>query len=111
MYSRNWELPVVSFLIPVRAGDYREEIARSSSQGDIANSPLILVSVLPLSSLYPIRWPWYYEAGASAYNVMLESELLDLHAGIVRPLDMTMIKSILRLNFDSLPLLIIPIGQ
>lgn len=110
-YSANWELPVVSFLLPVRLGDLRDEIAQASSKPEIASAPLILVSVLPLSSLYSIGWPWYYEAGASAYNVMLESTILDLHAGIVTPTDLTSIKSTLRLIDDSLPLIIVPVGR
>jgi hypothetical protein len=109
-YSTNWELPIISFLAPIRFGDYRDEIAQASSQQNISSAPLIIVSVLPLSSLYSYSWPWYYEAGASAYNIMLESTILDLHAGIVKPIDISLIKSILRLKFDSLPLLVIPVG-
>jgi hypothetical protein len=56
-------------------------------------------------------WAWYYEAGASAYNVMLESTILDLHSEIVIPNDLASIKSILRLNNDSLPLIIVPVGR
>jgi nitroreductase len=110
-YSTNWEFPIISFLLPIRLGDYRDEIASASSKLDIASAPLILIPVLPLSSLYSFAWPWYYEAGASAHNVMLESTILDLHAGIVIPMDLTLIKSILRLSNDSLPLIIIPIGR
>jgi hypothetical protein len=71
--------------MPVRSGDYREEIAQASSQPDIASSPLILVSTLQFSSSPNVQWYWYLEAGASAYNVMLESTLLNLHAGMVKP--------------------------
>jgi hypothetical protein len=110
-YSSNYDLPVISFLLPIRLGDYRDEIAKASSQRDIASAPLILVSVLPLSSLYSVSWPWYYEAGASAYNVMLESTLLNLHTGIFKPTDLSLIKSVLRLIDDSLPLIIVPVGR
>ena len=110
-YSNNWAFPVISFLLPVRLGDHRDEIAQASSQPDIASAPLILVSVLPLISLYSVSWPWYYEAGASAYNVMLESTLQDLHASIVTPTDINTIKSTLRLIDDSLPLIIVPVGS
>ena len=109
-YSTWWKLPVVSFLLPIRVGDYRNEIAQASSQKDIVSAPLILISVLPLSSLYSATWYWYYEAGASAYNVMLESTLWGLHAGIVKPTDLSSIKSVLRLFDDALPLIIVPIG-
>jgi nitroreductase len=110
-YSTNWELPVISFILPIRFGDYRDEIAQASSKPNIASSPLIIIPVLPLSSLYSVSWPWYYEAGASAHNIMLESTLLNLHAGIAIPTDQNIIKSILRLNNDTLPLIIIPVGS
>lgn len=111
-FSSNWKFPVISFLFPIRFGDYRDEIAHASSKTNIKTAPLILVSVLPLSSLYsPFTWAWYYEAGASAYNVMLESTILDLHSDIVIPTDLASIKSILRLIDDSLPLIIVPVGR
>ena len=108
-YSNNWEFPVVSFLLPIRLGDYRAEIAQASSQPDIASSPLIIISILP--SFYTVHWAWYYEAGASAYNIMLEATILNLHAGMVKPTYISTINSLLRLNKDSLPLVFIPIGE
>ena len=110
-YSTNWELPVVSFLLPIRVGDHRDEIAHASSRPEIESAPVIIISVLPLSSTYPVTWYWYFEAGASAYNVMLESTLWDLHAGLVKPTDYTSLRTILRVSNDALPLMIVPIGQ
>jgi nitroreductase len=110
-YSTNWELPVISFLIPIRLGDYRLEISEASSQPDISSAPLIIIPVLPNPSVYTVSWYWYYEAGSSAHNIMLESTILDLHAGIVKPNDLFSIKSILRLNEDSLPLILVPVGE
>jgi nitroreductase len=110
-YSSNWDLPVLSFLIPVGGGDFREEIAQASSQYDIASAPLIIVSTLQFSSPSDIQWYWYFEAGASANNVMLESTLLNFHAGMVKPIDMQSINSLLRLYAGYLPLLIIPVGE
>lgn len=110
-YSSNWEFPIISCMIPVRWGDYREDIAQTSSEPDIASSPLIIVTTLQFSSLSDIQWYWYYEAGASAYNVMLESTLLDLHAGIVKPVDITSLNSILRLKDSYVPLLLVPVGE
>ena len=110
-YSSNWELPVISFMIPVRRGDYREEIAEASSQPDLASSPLFIVSTLQFSSSSDIQWYWYFEAGSSAYNIMLESTLLSLHAGMVKPIDINSINSLLRLYAGYLPLLIVPVGE
>ena len=110
-YSSNWEFPVISCMIPVRWGDYREDISQTSSKPDIASSPLIIVTTLQFSSSSDIQWYWFYEAGASAYNVMLESTLLNLHAGIVKPLEISSLNSILRLKDDYVPLLLIPVGE
>jgi nitroreductase len=112
-FSTDWEFPVVSFILPIRFGDFRDEISQASSNEDIESAPLILIPVLPRSSLYDnkYKWAWYYEAGASAYNVMLESTILDLHSDIIIPNDLAAIKSILRINDDSLPLIIVPVGR
>jgi hypothetical protein len=109
-FSNNWAFPVVSFLLPIRVGDHRDEIAQATSQPDIASAPLIIISTLTFSSSYDITWYWYYEAGASAYNVMLESTILNLHSGIVKPTNILSIKSILKLFNDTLPLIIVPVG-
>ena len=110
-YSTNWNFPVVSFLLPIRFGNHLQEIAQASAQPDISTAPLIITVVLPNPSIYPVTWYWYYEAGASANNIMLEATLLNLHAGIVKPTDSQAIKTILRLRDKSLPQLIIPIGE
>jgi len=109
-YTLNWEFPVISFLLPIRFGDYRSEIAQASSQQDIALAPLIIIPVLSTTTLYS-QWYWYFEAGASSHNVMLEATLLDLHAGIEKPDDLSLIQSTLRIRGNSLPLIIIPVGE
>lgn len=111
LYSTNWKFPIVSFLLPIRFGNHLQEIAQASAQPDISNAPLIITVVLPNPSIYPVTWYWYYEAGASAHNIMLETTLLNLHAGIVKPTDSHAIKTLLRLRDQSLPQLIIPIGE
>jgi len=109
-YTPNWEFPVISFLFPIRFGDHRAEIAQASSQQDIASAPLIIIPVLSTSTSYS-QWYWYFEAGASSHNVMLEATLLDLHAGIEKPDDLSLIQSTLRIRRNSIPLIIIPVGE
>ena len=98
-------------MIPMRQGDHRQEIAEASYQLNIASAPIIIVSTLRYSTNPEVQWYWYFESGASAYNVMLESTILDLHAGIVKPTDVSSINSIMRLNDEFLPLIIIPVGE
>jgi len=110
LYNPNWKFPIISFLFPIRLGDYRAEIAQASSQPGIDSAPLIIIPVLSTTTLYS-QWYWYFEAGASSHNVMLEATLLDLHAGIEKPDDLTLIQSTLRLRRNSLPIIIIPVGE
>jgi len=118
-----WNLPVLHTVVKIRNGDFRKEIAEASSLPSIENAPLIIISVLSLRmtkgmiglwddfSSEEYRWMWYYEAGASAYNVLLESTAWNLSANIVLPTDIDTIRSLLRLNEEYIPLLIVPVGE
>ena len=113
-----WGFPIVTFLMKIRRGDKRAEIAQAS-QPFVASAPLVIISVLDIKktnqwddlSGEELRWIWYYEAGASAYNVLLEATSWDLSANIVTITDTAAIRSILRLNENYLPLLIVPVGK
>jgi len=118
-----WNLPVLHTVVKIRKGDFRQEIADASSMPSIHSAPLILVSVLDLRmtkgmiglwddfSSEEYRWLWYYEAGASAYNVLLEATAWNLSANIVLPTYIDAINSILRLNDNFIPLFIVPVGK
>ncbi len=118
-----WNLPVLHLLIKIRSGDFRGEVAKASSMPNIASAPLIIISVLDLRkakgmvglwddfSSAKFRWLWYHEAGASAYNVLLEATAWNLSANIALPTDIATIRSILRLNNNFLPLLIVPVSK
>lgn len=117
-----WGLPIVTFLLKIRGGDYREEVARASSQPSVASAPLIIVSVLDIKktrgmlgkwddlSGEEFRWLWYYEAGASVYNIFLETVAWNLSAGVALLMDSDVIQGVLRLNENHLPLLLVPVG-
>ncbi|GAF68485.1 unnamed protein product, partial [marine sediment metagenome] len=113
-----WGFPIVTFLIKIRRGDHRQEIAQAS-QPFVASAPLIIISVLDIQKTIQwddlsgeeIRWIWYYEAGASAHNVLLEATAWDLSANIVPPTDTAAIRSLLRLTENYLPLLVVPVGE
>lgn len=113
-----FNFPIVSFLLKVVSGDKRQDIA-NASQPFVASAPLSIISVLDIKKTgYPddlsseqFRWLWYHEAGASAYNVLLEATAWNLSANIVLPVDIDAIRSVLRLNDNYLPLFILPVGK
>jgi nitroreductase len=113
--------PILTFLVKIKAGDHRQEVAQASSQPAIASAPLIILSILDLDmtrsdggddfsgELY--QRLWYFETGASAHNVLLEAAAWNLSANIVLPTDASAIRSLLRLNETSVPLLLVPVGE
>ena len=54
---------------------------------------------------------WFYEAGAAAHNVMLESTVLDLSSRIIYPIDPDLVNTILDLNENYIPSLLIAVGK
>jgi nitroreductase len=91
--------------------DKRWEIAQAS-QPFIASAPCIIISVLDTRvGDSEMLWCWYYEAGASAYNVLLEATAWNLSANIISPIDTNALLTILELDDNCLPLFIIPIGE
>ena len=109
-------LPIVTSMMKIKNGDMGEEFAQALSEPGIASAPLFIVPVLnlemakELSGDYCWRF-WYYEAGASAHNVLLETTAWDLAANIVFPTDIDSIRSILGLNNDFIPMLVVSVGR
>jgi len=111
-------LPIFSFLFKIRWGDHRDALGQAS-ESLVSSAPMILVIVLDVAktnqwddlSGTALRWIWYYEAGAAAYNVLVEATAWDLSAAVVVPQDSGSIQTQLRLNDDELPLLLIPVGS
>jgi len=114
-----WFLPVIPFSIPVKKGDYRVEIAQAANTPEISNSPFIVIPVLDDSkanrwddlSGEEWRWLWLFDASSSANNILLESTALNLYGNISLPLDANSIKSLLELEENQYPLLIVPISD
>jgi len=114
-------MPVLTYMIRKITGDHRLEVAQTSAQPLIASAPLIILSVLNLNETRPagaddlsteiFRRFWYFEAGASAHNVLLEATSWNLSAAIVLPTDALALRSVLKLNEDYVPLFIIPVGR
>ena len=114
-----WFLPVIPFTIQIKRGDYRLEIAQASNNPSIANSPFIVIPVLDDSkanrwddlSGERWRWLWLFDASASANNILLEATAQDFTGNIVLPVDNDSIKSLLKLNEDQYPLILIPLSM
>lgn len=109
-------LPIVTFTRLTRIGDKREQISQASSMLSISSAPLVLIVVLDLDRAKELSGSqfhrfWYYEAGASAHNVMLEATALGLKNNIAYPTDIDTISTQLKLNDKQIPILIIPVGR
>jgi nitroreductase len=117
MHGR-WRFPIITFLLKIASGDKREEIAQAS-QSFVASAPLLIISVIDLRktnrwddlSGERFRWLWYYEAGASAHNILLEATAWNLSANITTITDASAIRSTLRLSENFVPLLVVPVGK
>ncbi|MBN1280441.1 MAG: nitroreductase family protein [Candidatus Thermoplasmatota archaeon] len=114
-------LPILTYLRVVKAGDHRTELAAASAEPTISSAPAILVIVLDVERTRPqwhddlsgeqFRQFWYFEAGASTHNVLLEATAWDLTSTIVLPRDTGAIQSLLRLPDECLPLFLMPVGS
>lgn len=109
-------LPIVPFNSIIRIGDKREIIAEASSMPSISSAPLSVIIILDLDKAKELSGSqfhrfWYYEAGAAAHNVMLETTAFGLTNNIAYPTDSDTISTQLKLNDNQIPILIIPVGK
>jgi hypothetical protein len=117
-YVDTYGLPIVTLLLKIRNGDVRTQIAHAT-QGFVDSAPLIIISVLDLQKTIKwddlsgetARWLWFYEAGASAYNVELEATALGLFSNMVSPNNIAVLQSVLQLHEEQIPLLVVPVGK
>jgi len=111
-------LPIVSFLSRISFGDKRSTIAEAS-ESFVSNAPLLIIIVLDIErtidwddlSDESVRWVWYYEAGAAAYNVLMQATSRGLSGNIVTIKDKESICETLKLNPEKFdPMFIVPVG-
>ena len=114
-----WGLPVVSFLLAVKLGDKRSDIALATEQF-VSDAPLDIIIVLDMDktnkwddlSNESVRWIWYYEAGAAAHNVLLQATSRGLAGNIIPVNDKESICSLLSLNKEKFdPMLVVAVGE
>jgi len=114
-------LPILTFLVKKLSGDYRLNVAEAAADPSVVSAPCIILIVLDIEMTRPpgkddlsdeiCRRFWYYEAGASAHNVVLEATSWNLSAAIIPPTDPLALQSLLHLDENFLPLFIIPVGR
>jgi hypothetical protein len=96
----------------IKKGDFRKEIA-NASEHFILSASFMIIPVLNTTDINEKNlWAWYYEAGALAHNILLESTAWNLSANIIININIEILTSILEINQDKeLPIFIIPIGK
>ena len=111
-------LPVISYLFPINFGDKRTVIAEAS-ESFVSDAPLSIIIVLDIENTNQwddlsdesLRWIWYYEAGAAAYNVLLQATSRGLAGNIAHIKDKNTICTLLKLDNDKNdPMFIVPVG-
>jgi len=104
-------------IVETAQGDRRMDISEAVESDDVmvSSAPWILISFLDTTIGNPDYWRvWYYEAGAIAHNVFLESTALDLSANVVNSIvDEDAVRSALGISSQTnlIPLLIMPSGR
>jgi len=115
-------LPILSYIEKMDNGDQRDDLASACLKPALSKAPLVIIPVLDLDRTRPeggddfsgeeMRWMWYYEAAASAYNVQLVSTAWDLSSNMFPIEQKNEICSILSLDSDSYdPLFVVPVGE
>ncbi|MCP4624459.1 MAG: hypothetical protein GY850_13165 [bacterium] len=116
--------PVVDYLVKVVEGDKREALAQACSRPALAAAPLSIISIMDIENVQAAMdiekstpteyyWPyWYFVAGASAHNMLLEATALQLVGMMTYPDDPAALLSVLGLNDEALqPLLVVSVGS
>jgi nitroreductase len=92
-------------------GDFRKDLG-DVSHSFIASASVIIIPVLNKTMVDErYLWPWYYEAGASVYTVLLEATAWNLSANIISAIDTDELLMLLNLNDNYEPLLLVPVGK
>lgn len=115
-------LPIFSYMEKIDNVDQRDDLAEACLKPGLSSAPLSIISVLDLDRTKPkggddfsgeeMRWMWYYEAAASAYNVQLVSTAWNLSSNMFPIEQKNEICSLLGLDSDIYdPLFVIPVGE
>jgi len=123
LFNISWfRYPVFTFLQKIRTGDHRSVLADACGEPGLATAPFLILSGLNIEKTKPkgyddfsgpsLRWLWYYEAGASAYTILLETTAWNLTTTILPIHDTADVCALLNLDETQYePLLVNPIGE
>ncbi len=123
LYNISWfPYPVFTLNHKIIKGDHRDVLATACDTPSIVTAPFCILSVLNIEKTKPegyddfsspaLRWIWNYEAGASAYNILLETTALNLTTNIIPVVEIGDLCSLLNLDENLYqPLLVTPIGN
>lgn len=121
LFLSYFPFPVFTYLKQITNGDMRAKLANTTQQPACCDAPLLIVIVLDIEKTRPeggddfsgpqMRYLWCFEAGAAAHNALLEAAAWDLTANAYLPTDSTAIRSILGLEGEFTPLVVVPIGK
>lgn len=108
-------LPIVSYVKRIDKIDVRSDIAQLYDNPNLASASMIVIPVLDLEKAKELSMEsamrfWYYETGAVAQNVMLESAAWDLSTTIIYPVDSVELRTLLNQDETIIPMMMIPIG-
>ncbi len=108
-------IPVVSYMVKIKRGDFRSSLAEASSLPALSDAPLIIVVVLDLELAKDLSgvWAypfWFYEGGAAAHNIMLEATALELTSTIASFTDDEAVRSLFGVNESKVPLVAVPVS-
>ena len=111
-------IPVFTFMMRVSGDDVRDEVA-AVSDSCVASAPVNIVIVL--DRVKTIKWDdlsddkylwiWFYEAGASVQNVLLEAGAWELSSNVVFMDDVDVVRSVLGVDENYLPMVICTVGR
>jgi len=116
--------PVFDFLEKVAEGDQRDALAQACSNPSVAGAPLSIIPVLDVEQVQSSMdidpatppeyyWPyWYFTAGASAHNMLLEATALGLAGTVTCPVAPELLLSLLGLDAAVFhPMLVVSVGS
>jgi len=115
-------LPVITYLGLEKLGSFKQTVADACEKQTILDAPIVILFILNREKTRPPGLPdlshdmflhtWFHDAGAGAYNVMLEAAAWGLDANIYVINNQQAIIDMLKLDEEiTIPIFAVPIGS
>jgi len=116
-----WGFPIITYLMPIKIGNFKQNIADACSESNIADASMIILFILDREKTRPEGAPdlssdellqtWYHDAGAGIQNLLLEATAYNINANFYEIDDKQAIINLLKLNEETtIPIFAAPIG-